>query len=72
MLSAGLVDPHRQRLSDRLLLSSYVLLQEKVHPPTGMVAFSLEGACDASNPRCPLTTLQPAEILYVSYRETHT
>ena len=24
------------------------------------------------NPGCPLTTRQPAENLYVSYRETHT
>ena len=30
------------------------------------------GPCDAPNPGCPLTTRQPAEILYVSYRETHT
>ena len=30
------------------------------------------GKCDAPNPGCPLTTRQPAEILYVSYRETHT
>ena len=28
--------------------------------------------CDAPNPGCPLTTRQPAEILYVSYRETQT
>ena len=28
--------------------------------------------CDAPNPGCPLTTRQPAENLYVSYRETHT
>ena len=29
-------------------------------------------ACDTPNPGCPLTTRQPDEILYVSYRETHT
>ena len=28
--------------------------------------------CDTLNTGCPLTTRQPAEILYVSYRETHT
>ena len=28
--------------------------------------------CDAPKPGCPLTTRQPAENLYVSYRETHT
>ena len=28
--------------------------------------------CDAPNPGGPLTTRQPAEFLYVSYRETHT
>ena len=31
-----------------------------------------EHTCDAPNPGCPLTTRQPAENLYVSYRETHT
>ena len=30
------------------------------------------GKCDAPNLGCSLTTHQPAEILYVSYRETHT
>ena len=34
--------------------------------------FTLENDCDAPNPGCPLTTRQPAEILCVSYRETHT
>ena len=29
-------------------------------------------AVTAQNPGCPLTTRQPAENLYVSYRETHT
>ena len=28
--------------------------------------------CDAPNPGCPLTTRQPAEILYVSCYETYT
>ena len=28
--------------------------------------------CDAPKPEGPLTTHQPAENLYVSYRETHT
>ena len=28
--------------------------------------------CDAPKPGGPLTTRQPAEFLYVSYRETHT
>ena len=28
--------------------------------------------CDAPNPRCPLTTRQPAENLHASHRETHT
>ena len=30
------------------------------------------GTYDAPNPRCPLTTRQPTEFLYVSYRETNT
>ena len=29
-------------------------------------------SCDAPNPGCPLTTRQPAEILYVSCYETYT
>ena len=32
----------------------------------------LDTSCDAPKPGGPLTTRQPAENLYVSYRETHT
>ena len=43
-------------------------------PATGTPRLELTegGRCDAPNPGCPLTTHQRAEILYVSYRETHT
>ena len=34
--------------------------------------FIREKICDAPKPGGPLTTRQPAEFLYVSYRETHT
>ena len=34
--------------------------------------FMKESNCDAPKPGGPLTTRQLAEILYVSYRETHT
>ena len=36
--------PRRKRLFDRLLLSMYVPLQERIHPSTGMVAVDLEDA----------------------------
>ena len=34
----------RKRLPDQVLLSTYVPPQERIHPPTGMVAPNLEGA----------------------------
>ena len=40
----------------------------------GFLNLEIEGdfKCDAPNPGCPLTTRQLAEILFVSYHETHT
>ena len=32
------IEPCRKRLLDRLLLSTYVPLQKRIHPPIGMVA----------------------------------
>ena len=37
---------NRNRLPDRLLLSTYVPLQERIHPPMGMVALDPEGALE--------------------------
>ena len=34
----------RKRLPDRVLLSMYISSQERIHPPTGMVAPTSEGA----------------------------
>ena len=46
MLPPKLVDtePSRKRLLDRVLLSTYVQPQERIHPPMGMVAPDLKGA----------------------------
>ena len=46
MLPPRLIDiePNRKRLPDRVLLSPYVQLQERIHPSTGMVAPDLECA----------------------------
>ena len=38
------IEPRRKRLLDRVLLSTYVPSQERIHPSTGMVALDLEGA----------------------------
>ena len=48
MLPPRLVDtePIRKRLLDRLLLSMYVPPQERIYPPTGMVAPDPEGALE--------------------------
>ena len=40
--------------------------------PTGPSELTAMSSCDTPNPGCPLTTRQPAEYLFVSYRETHT
>ena len=37
-------EPRRKRLLDQVLLSTYVPLHERIHPPTGMIAPNLEGA----------------------------
>ena len=37
-------DPNRKSLLYRVLLSKYVPPQERIHPPTGMVAPNPEGA----------------------------
>ena len=36
--------PSRKRLLDQVLLSTYVPPYDRIHPPTGMVSFNLEGA----------------------------
>ena len=43
------VGPHRLRMPDQLLLSSYVPPQEWVHPLADIVAFSLEGTREIIN-----------------------
>ena len=45
--------PRRKRLFDRLLLSMYVPLQERIHPSTGMVAVDLEDALEIIHCWCP-------------------
>ena len=46
MLPPRLADtePSKKRLHEQVLLSTYVPPQERVHPPTGMVAPDPEGA----------------------------
>ena len=64
-----ILDPrprHQSMLQVRLVL--YELLSQV--PYLGLKASPL--GCDAPKSGCPLTTRQPAENLYVSYRETHT
>ena len=39
-------EPSRKRLPDQLLLNTYVLPQERIHPPKGMVAPDPEGALE--------------------------
>ena len=38
------IEPSRKMLPDRVLLSTYVPLQERIHHPTGKVAPDAEGA----------------------------
>ena len=46
-------EPSRKRLPDRLLLSTYVSPQERIHPSTSMVAPDLEGALEIIHPWSP-------------------
>ena len=40
------IEPSKKRMLDQLLLSANVPMQERIHPPTGMVALDPEGALE--------------------------
>ena len=45
--------PSRRRMSEQVLLSTYVPPHERIPPPTGMVALDLEGAQEIIHRRSP-------------------
>ena len=50
----------RKKPPDRVLLSTYVPPQEKIHPPTGMVAPDSEGAREIIHRWSPFNQAEPS------------
>ena len=54
-LRLGDTEPSRKRLPNRVLLSTYVSPQERIHPPMGMVALDPKGALEIIHRWSPLS-----------------
>ena len=63
--------PSRKRLPDQLLRSTYVPPQERIHPPTGMVASDLKGVLEIIHRWSPFNQAESSVVhirdLYPNY-----